>query len=254
MNTIKIEFEDNYAILRLHRGKANPINAEMANELLDALLELKTNEQVKGVILTGHGEFFSAGLDVIELYQYNEEQIIDFWKVFARLARRLVAFPKPLIAAVSGHSPAGGCVLALGCDYRVMARGNYRIGLNEIPFGIVVPNTMYNLYGFTIGKGNAYKYLLEGKLHTPEEALACGLVDELSTLEEVEQKAILQLQKYLQLNSKVWSQSKLNFRSDLLQQLNADFETAFEPTIKQWWAPETRSILEHIIASLKNKG
>lgn len=253
MNTIKIEYLSNYAILRLNRGKANTINAEMANDMVDALLELKTNDQVKGLILSGQGEFFSAGLDVIELYQYNEKQISDFWKLFARLARRLVAFPKPLIAAITGHSPAGGCVLALGCDYRVMATGNYRIGLNEIPFGIVVPNTIYNLYGFTVGKSNAYKFLLEGKLHTPEEALKCGLVDEITSLEEVEQKAIQQLQVYLKLNSKVWTQSKMNFRNDLLNELNADFESTFEPTLKHWWAPETRLILEQIISSLKKK-
>jgi Delta3-Delta2-enoyl-CoA isomerase len=253
MNTIRIEYQSNYAVLRLSNGKANTINAEMANEILDALLELKTNEQVKGVILTGHGEFFSAGLDVIELYKYNENQMSDFWKLFSRLARRLVAFPKPLIAAITGHSPAGGCVLALGCDYRVMATGNYRIGLNEIPFGIVVPNTIYNLYGFTVGKGNAYKFLLEGKLHTPEEALKCGLVDEITSLEEVEQKAIQQLQVYLKLNTKVWTQSKMNFRNDLLNELNADFESTFEPTLKQWWTPENRALLEHIISSLKKK-
>ncbi|MEX1190273.1 MAG: enoyl-CoA hydratase/isomerase family protein [Bacteroidia bacterium] len=253
MNTIKIEYVENYAFLRLNRGRANAINAEMANELLDALTVLKTNEKVRGVILSGHGEFFSAGLDVVELYNYNEQQISDFWKLFSKLARRLVAFPKPLIAAITGHSPAGGCVLALGCDYRVMATGTYRIGLNEIPFGIVVPDTIYNLYGFVIGMGKAYEYLLEGKLLTPEEALACNLVNEITSLEEVENKAIEKLKVYMKLNQNVWTQSKLNFRTDLLQRLNPDFESTFEATLKQWWAPETRAIIEHMIASLKKR-
>ncbi len=251
METIHTEIRNSIAIIRLNRGKANAINATMANELLDTLLEMKANEQVRGVLLTGHGEFFSAGLDVIELYHYNESEIIDFWKVFDRLIRRLVSFPKPLVAAITGHCPAGGCILALGCDYRVMAEGKYRIGLNEIPLGIVVPETIYHLYSFVLGRGRAYQSLLEGKLHTPEEARSIQLVNEICPLEDVETQGLKQLEKYLQLSTAVWAQSKLNFRNAILQKLTSDFKTSFEPTLKQWWAPETRAILGKMIEGLK---
>lgn len=251
METIQTEITGSIATIRLNRGKANAINAQMANELLDTLLELKANDQVRGVLLTGHGEFFSAGLDVIELYHYDENQIIDFWKVFDRLIRRLVSFHKPLVAAITGHCPAGGCILTLGCDYRVMAEGKYRIGLNEIPLGIVVPETIYHLYSFVIGRGHAYQSLLEGKLHTAQEALEIGLVNETCDLAEVEARGKVQLEKYLQLSTAVWAQSKLNFRNAILHRLTSDFKTAFEPTLKQWWSPETRAILGKMIEGLK---
>lgn len=251
METIQTEINGSVAIVRLSRGKANAINATMVNELLETLLELKANDQVRGVLLTGHGEFFSAGLDVIELYHYNENEIIEFWKVFDRLIRRIVSFPKPLVAAVTGHCPAGGCILALGCDYRVMAEGKYKIGLNEIPLGIVVPESIYHLYSFVIGRGKAYQSLLEGKLHSAEEALAIGLVNETCDLSEVESRGMAQLQKYLSLSTAVWAQSKLNFRNAILQRLSPDFKTAFEPTLKQWWSAETRAILGKMIEGLK---
>lgn len=251
MNTIQIEKEGDVALLRLKRGKANAINAEMAQELLDALLELKTAEDVKAVVLCGHGHFFTAGLDVVELYAYNEQEIVAFWKLFDRLSRRLVAFPKPLVAAITGHSPAAGCVLALGCDYRIMAHGPYRIGLNEIPVGIVIPEKVFFMYGAVVGQAKAHQYLLEGKLHTTEEALACGLIDQLTEPEQVIDRAVEKARSYLKFNMNVWSQSKLNFRNSILQKLSVDFESAYEHTIKQWWSKETRQTLELMITELK---
>jgi enoyl-CoA hydratase/carnithine racemase len=253
METIQLVISNSIATVRLSRGKANAINAVLVNELLECLLELKANDQIRGVLLTGHGEFFSAGLDVVELYQYNETEILDFWRIYDRLIRRIVSFPKPIVAAITGHCPAGGCVLALGCDYRVMSEGSYRIGLNEIPFGIVVPETIFHLYSSVIGRGKAYQSLLEGKLHTPEEALSIGLVNEICPLEDVESHGIAQLEKYMQFSTSVWAQSKLNFRNALIQRLTPDFATAFEPTIKQWWSAETRAILEKMISKIKHQ-
>ena len=251
MNTIKLEIAGDKAIIRLDRGKANAINAEVIHDLTQVILELKANEQVRGVILIGKGEFFSAGLDVVELYGYNEEQILNFWRDYDRLLRLMIAFPKPLVAAINGHCSAGGCLLTLGCDYRVMASGNYRIGLNEVALGIVIPETVYHLYSFAIGRSKAYQYLLEGKMHSPDEALTCGLIHELHPLEEVESHANKQLEHYLKFSTAVWAQSKLNFRNALLQRIRTDFQTNFEHTIRQWWSEESRSIIAGMIAKLK---
>jgi enoyl-CoA hydratase/carnithine racemase len=163
----------------------------------------------------------------------------------------MIAFPKPLVAAINGHCSAGGCLLTLGCDYRVMASGNYRIGLNEVALGIVIPETVYHLYSFAIGRSKAYQYLLEGKMHSPDEALACGLIHELHPLEQVESHANKQLDHYLKFSTAVWAQSKLNFRNALLQRIRTDFQTNFEHTIRQWWSEESRSIIAGMIAKLK---
>jgi len=124
MNTLQLEISGAKAIIRINRGKANAINAEIIHELTQVILELKANESIRGAIITGKGEFFSAGLDVVELYNYNEEEILNFWRDYDRLLRLMIAFPKPLVAAINGHCSAGGCLLTLGCDYRVMASGN----------------------------------------------------------------------------------------------------------------------------------
>jgi len=253
MNTLKIETSGSIAILRLDRGKANAMNAEMVQELAESFTNLATDPEVKAVVLSGKDEFFSAGLDVIELYGYDESQILHFWGAFDQLIRLMVSFPKPLVCAVTGHSPAGGCVLALCCDYRVMADGKYRIGLNEIPVGIVVPSPIFHLYSFWLGSARAYQFLLEGLLMTAEKAVEAGLANESCELAEVELRAIAKASAYVKFNPVVWSQSKLNFRKNLLEQLSPDFDEAFGPTLKQWWAPETRAQLTAMIEGLKKK-
>ena len=165
----------------------------------------------------------------------------------------MLSFPKPLVCSVTGHSPAGGCILALCCDYRVMAEGKYRIGLNEIPVGIVVPEPIFHLYSFVVGGPNAWKFFLEGTLMTSDKALEAGLVNEACPLEEVELRAIAKAQDYLKMNAAVWSKSKLNFRKGLLTQLTAEFEAAYGPTLKQWWSEDTRAQLKAMIEGLMTK-
>ena len=252
MNTLQLTITDKIAVLTLDRGRSNPINAEMISELTGLIKSLEENDSVGGVILTGKENFFSSGVDLIEVYDYDEHKIKQFWVDFLHLQAVLFSFKKPLVAAISGHGPAGGCVLALCCDYRVMAQGKFIIGLNEVPVGIVVPNTICDTYAFWIGQRKAYQYLLEGKLLSVDEALRDGLVDEICEPENVMAAAEKKVRAYMKFNASTWRQSKLNLRGELLNKLNADQAAGLEMMLKQWWAPETRQTLQAIVYNLKN--
>lgn len=251
MNTLQVTIKDRVAIVGLNRGKSNPINAEMVQELYDLVQNIEKDQNISGMVITGKENFFSAGLDLIEIYDYNEEKSGDFWKDFMALQSAMVAFKKPMVAAISGHSPAGGCVLALCCDYRVMAEGKFIIGLNEIPVGIIVPDSVFHLYAFWLGYRKAYQLLLEGRLLTVEEAFECGLIDELSKPESVISTAERKIRTYLQHNQVTWCQSKLNLRRELIAKVSADQSTTLNAILKQWWSPDTRSIVKTIIQNLK---
>jgi enoyl-CoA hydratase/carnithine racemase len=251
MQTLKLDKSEDIAIVRLNRGKANAMNAEMVNELSLLINELSNDDQVRGIVLTGKENFFSAGLDVIELFSYDEQQITAFWQSFQQLTITLASFTKPFITAINGHSPAGGCVLALCSDYRIMADGNFRIGLNEVPVGILVPNPIFQLYSFWLGTHHAYHFILEGKLLLPADALQAGLIDQICPIELLEEQAVSKLAALLKFDQTVWKGSKLNFRRQLIQQLSADFDTAFAATLKHWWAPESRLGIQQMIAGLK---
>lgn len=253
MNTIKVSIKDRLAIITLNRGKSNALNREMVTELNDLLGNIENDASIGGAMICGQENFFSAGLDLIELYNYNEEEALSFWKLFFNFTSNLTAFKKPLVAAINGHSPAGGCVIALACDARVMAEGKYIIGLNEVPVGIIVPNSIFELYAFWIGKANATRSLLEGKLFNPEEALQIGLIDELAKPESILTAAERKARKYMAFEANTWQQSKKNIRQELIRSQAADQSQALEVMLAQWWSPATRSILKTIIDNLQKR-
>ncbi|MEZ0371253.1 MAG: enoyl-CoA hydratase/isomerase family protein [Candidatus Sericytochromatia bacterium] len=227
------------------------MNHQMVTELRALIRESNDNAAIRGNLLTGKPNFFSAGLDVVELYAYEPDQMVSFWQDLAGLLADLAGSPKPWVAAISGHSPAGGCVLALCCDQRVMAQGNYKIGLNEVPVGIVVPMPIYHLYASVLGPRLAYQYLLEGRLMLPDEALASGLIDAVVEPWQVLDEARLRLQSYLVFNDTVWRESKKLMRAPLVEQLNAVFETSFSATVRHWWSKESRQQIAAMIQKLK---
>ena len=253
MNTINITVKDHLAIVTMNRGKSNALNREMITELDDMLRNIAADPLIGGVIITGREHFFSAGLDLIELYSYNEEEAKSFWELFLKFTANIISFKKPMLAAINGHSPAGGCVIALACDVRIMAEGQYIVGLNEVPVGIIVPYPIFSLYAFWLGQAQAARSLLEGKLFSPEEALKVGLIDELVKPESIMTAAERKIRKYMALSPVTWQQSKLNIRKELIATATADQSAALELMLQQWWSPTTRNTLKTIIDNLQKK-
>ncbi|MEH6304916.1 enoyl-CoA hydratase-related protein [Olivibacter sp. CPCC 100613] len=253
MEYLKLEVREQVAHIMLNRGSSNALHAEMVAELKDVLDMVMNDERIGGIILYGKEGFFSAGLDLISLYNYDEKQIRAFWYQFLDLVKTFVSFSKPAIAAIGGHSPAGGCVLALCCDYRIMAEGDFIIGLNEVPVGIIVPESIFALYSLWIGKAKAYRYLLTGELLQPQRALEEGLIDELVPINQLHTKVDKQMKRYLNFNWNTWQQSKKELRKELIHKFNQDSTEVVDKLLKQWWEPSTRSMLKTIITNLTKK-
>jgi enoyl-CoA hydratase/carnithine racemase len=250
---LNIEQRHGYAVLQLDRGTANAIEQELVDELADWFARSAEDEAIGGAVLTGKARFFSAGLDLITLYNYSPEQVAAFWESFLNLVRQMTAWNKPLVASVTGHAPAGGCLLALTADHRVMAAGKYSIGLNEIPVGIAVPEPIFALYRFWIGTQKAYAMLLEGQLVLPEQALELGMVDAVRPEGEVLAEAEVQLQRYLAFDRVAWKRSKAFLRRQLLADLEMDFQQDFGPALEHWWTDEQRQRMGAIVAKLSGK-
>ncbi len=254
METIKIHRKDNYAILELARYKTNPINVTMMRDLIGSMNDLAQDPSVQGVIISGQPGFFSVGLDVKELVSLDKVNSKIFFSEFSRMVFELIQFPKPLICAITGHSPAGGCVIAICCDYRIMAQGDaYRIGLNEVPVGIMVPPHIHELYSFWVGAGKAYQFLLEGKLHTTEEALACGLIDQVVDLEEVLTTAETKIKSLLQSDFDTLMGTKINLRHPLIKRMIALAKDTPIDTEQHFWTEKSQQRLRTLVQMLNKK-
>jgi len=251
MNTLLYENREGIAVVTLNRGTANAQNTEMIKEISDLFTKLQGDDTVKAAIITGRGNFFSAGLDVPEVAGYDEKESKVFWQAFAHMITTLAAWPKPLAAAINGHSPAGGCIIAIAADFRVMAEGNFKIGLNEVPVGIMVPMPVYKLYSMWIGERNAYQFLLQGKLLTPNEAEKVGLVDALVPQEQVFATTESIIRQMMKLDLGTFTKTKNSLRKELIDVLKGDFDASFGETVRHWWEPAARARLNALVASLK---
>ena len=254
MNTIKVVKKDNYAIVQLSRGKVNAVNLRMVEELTSVFQSFEKDDTVNGVIITGQPQFFTAGLDVIELYDYNEETIKSMFIQFGELYAQMAKFPKPLIAAITGHAPAAGTVLSIPCDYRVMADGEkYTIGLHEIKVNIGLSEDVINGYAFWLGEGLATRYLLKGKLMNAQEAHAVGFVDEVCPLENVLEKAEQQMLQYLKAEPQIFQSIKLKTRKYWLESFNKNREEELNESLEIWWKPEVRAKMKGFVERLTKR-
>jgi Delta3-Delta2-enoyl-CoA isomerase len=178
MEFVRLQENDGIATLTLARGKVNAINGAVVDELREQLKSLEHDHEVKSIILTGAGKFFSFGFDVPEFLSFDKAQFARFLTGFTDFYTYLFTYPKPVVAALNGHTIAGGCMLALACDYRVMATGKGRIALNELSFGASVFAGITEMLRFTVGSANATRVLYWGSMYSPEEAKSIGLIDE----------------------------------------------------------------------------
>lgn len=250
---IKKKVTNHIAYIGLDRGRSNAMHLEMIRELSQEIKTAEEDPSIEAMILHGKESFFSSGLDLITLYDYDEKTIRTFWEEFFDLTYTLASFTKPSVASITGHSPAGGCVLAICCDYRVMAEGDYIIGLNEVPVGLIVPASIFELYSFWIGQAQAYRFLLAGTLHKPNEALSIGLVDEIAPFDRINTIATRKAKTVMQYDNNSWSSTKLNIRKNLLETIKLNKTQSVNQLLEQWWKPSTRNILKTIIENLTQK-
>ena len=184
---ILVDQENGLATITINRPKKlNALNKATIQELNDALQALEDNNSVKVVIITGSGEkAFVAGADISEFAHFSVE---NGGKLAAKgqelLFDYVENFSKPVIAAVNGFALGGGLELAMSCHFRV-ASDNAKMGLPEVSLG-VIPG-----YGGTqrlpqlVGKGKAMELIMTAGMISAEEAQTSGLVNHVTTQEEL---------------------------------------------------------------------
>ena len=174
-------------LLQLARGKGNALNLTLLRELLAALAD---SREAAALVLTGEERFFCTGLDLVELPQLDRPAMSELLECLEDAFVALFGFPRPVVAALNGHAVAGGCVLALCSDQRVMARGAFKIGLNELAHGIGLPASVQEIARAQTSPGWLAEVALGAALYDPETALRRGLVHELAEPEQVLARAL----------------------------------------------------------------
>ena len=124
------------ATVSLKHKPVNSLTQAVCEELKAVTHELEADPEVRGVVFgSGVPGVFSAGLDLRSMHNRSTDELAAFWKAVQEMWLALYMTPLATVAAISGHAPAGGCLIALACDYRVLVEGKHTIGLNEAQIG-----------------------------------------------------------------------------------------------------------------------
>lgn len=245
---LHIQFHDVVAEIRMDRPPANALNRELV-ELLLAGLETARMDGARAIVLTGRPGMFSGGLDVPELLALDRRHIEAFWGLFFNLTRQLAASPVPVIAAVSGHAPAGGAVLALNCDWRIGVAGKFKIGLNEVQVGLPVPGTVLVALEQVVGPRLARRLATRGEMLSMDDAAAAGLLDELVAADQLLPTALARANELLALPPVAMNTTRLAAKARLIEALNSSGDVA--AATGWWFSVETQAEMRKLVARLQ---
>jgi 3,2-trans-enoyl-CoA isomerase len=236
--------------LRLNRPPVNALSPDLLKFLADEVRRSPTHG-ARALVLSGREGMFSAGLDVPVLIQLDREELGRALVAFFDAIESLAASAVPVAAAITGHSPAGGAVLSLCCDRRVMAEGDYAIGLNEVRIGIPVPRIVADLATRAVGRRVGEALCVSGKLLNPAEALEAGFVDELAAVGGVVTAARRWCEHIIEAPDKALAETRSVLRRDLIESIQNHSQNDVSRLVDQWFQPELQSAMRDLVARLK---
>ena len=247
MEYVQLKNEEGITVVTLQKGKVNQINEKVAEELTETFESLAGDDSAGAIVLTGNGKFFSFGLEVPELYHYSKEDFERFLIKFTNLYNVIFNHPKPVIAAVNGHAVAGGCMLAIACDYRIMTIGKAKISLNEVTFGSSVFAGSTEILKHVTGNRNAEEILFSGLMYTAEQAKQLGLVDEVIAEEEFSTRLMSLAKEFKAKDAVAYTSLKKLLRQDILEKIDNYEMDSIKEFINIWYSESTRAQLKKIV-------
>lgn len=235
------------AQLEMNNHPVNSLGTKLMEDMLLSIDEAK-KEKCRGLILTsGAKTTFSAGLNFAEVYKAEVNAFRKLYYLFQEVNYQLFSAPFLTAAAINGHAPAGGCVLALTTDYRVMVNDPskpYRIGLNESAIGLAAPVWIQRLMSDVIGRRQAAQALLSSTLFTTEEAFKIGLIDEMATdRKDAVDKADAYLNMYRMMPIHALIETKLTNRKEFINKFQSEREFDLINFSRFTLCPETQEVL-----------
>lgn len=250
---VNVNDKTGVATVTLNRAPVNSLNLELLTAISKTLDDLQNNKS-RGMILTSSSPtVFSAGLDITEMYKPEAARLRDFWSTLQDVWLKLYGSPFATAAAITGHAPAGGCLLAMCCEYRVMLP-KCTIGLNETQLGIVAPSWFMATMKNTISSREAEKALTLGTLFSTEDALRIGLVDEIAVDKaDAIAKSEAFLGRFKKIPPMARALTKQNFRIKEIQELEDNRTADVDMFAAVVVNPKVQQSLEVYIQALKAK-
>lgn len=241
------------AVIRLEHGKVNALDLALLREVRDTFAGLR-GAAPAGVVLTGTGRNFSAGLDLTRLAQGDTGYLRDLLPLLHEMILEIFTFPRPVVAAVNGHAIAGGFVLACTCDYRVVAEEGARLGVTELPVGVPFPAAPLEMVRTVLGTGPAREIVYGGRLFEGREAARIGFADELAPPPKVVERAVEVAATWGAMAPAAFALTKEQLHAPTVARLRAEGPTIDAGIAKVWNDPATHEAIRAFIARTLGSG
>ena len=254
LSSITLEQTDQVLIATLSRGKANAMNHEMFCEIAELLDRVESEPQIGALLFaSSQRRFFSPGLDIAEVFEYDRDQMTSFFTLFLTTISRLTHVSKPTVVAIGGHAYAGGAILATACDFRVMARGSYGFALNEINLGFAIPGSIHRMVEHAIGGVTARRLFLTGDAVTPDQALQFGIATELVDADDLQPTAMKLATLLADKEPVAYQQIKSDLGNASPKPDRSALENEVIQFVDQWFSPAAEAKKLKLIALMRGR-
>jgi enoyl-CoA hydratase len=212
-----IKTDENVSIITLDDGKANVFSPTMISEFNLLLDQVPTNKG--SLLIHGRPGMFSAGFDLKVMMSGSEPAIQMVQSGFTML-KRVFSFPRPVVAACSGHAIALGAFLLCSSDHRIGAKGEYKVGANELRNNMIVPTPLLEIAKFKLNKSHKQRAILNAEMYSIEDAVEPGYLDEVVDADKVFEIALAKARDLAVLGHPQYNETKKLDQADVIQKIS----------------------------------
>ena len=223
---VTYSLESGVATMKMDDGKANALSSAMLADLNAAFDKAEADNAI--VILTGRDGLFCGGFDLKEMGD-GPQDAIELTSKGSKLARRILAFPRPVILLATGHTIAMGAFLALACDYRMIAEGDFKVGLNETLIGMTMHNFGIEMARYRLAKNYFNRCVINAEIFNPKAAVHAGFFDRVVPADQMAMAGPMAGQMFGQLNETAFKNTKLRSRKEIFKIIDQAIEDDLDP-------------------------
>jgi len=251
---MKLVNQDNIGLLMIDSPNSNAIDQVFIEESIRLFDEAANDDSIRAVLFTStNPRVFCAGLNPFIATKFSYDEMFKYIKDLNLLYYKIFGFPKPTVVAINGQALGGGCIMSLTADHRIMAEGNFQIGIIELGLGMPIPFGLISMLEYIIGNRIAERIIFSAQKYSPEQAMELGLVDELAKPEDLMVKAIEKARVLGEKPALAFRRNKEYFRKTALEGMKSEKPRHLKEWVECWFSEECQKAIGKIIKQLTKK-
>jgi len=248
------KIENQIIIATFQDGKTNPLDLETLRSLQKVVQKANEDESIKGIILTGAGRSFSSGFNLPMFLGFkNLEEVVAFFAEEEKILTELFTCKKPVVSAINGHAVAGGLIISMASDYRIIKNHpKIKVGMSEIKIGLGLSIAQTEIMRFGLDSDKKFRDVLYfSKMYGVEEAKQLELVDEIAEEDQLMDRAKQVICQWIDNPGRAFIPLKYSLKNPTAKRIkdylaNEDWQTP----LKCFFDPATRKTLEAVQAMM----